>query len=759
MKPSRCYSQMRGYLVAAALTALLSFSSTSAQTFTRSQLNGASFPFDSDNGKCEMPTSLQFGPDGRLYVMEVNGLIKIFNVVRNGPNNYSVTATEVVSLIHDIPNHDDSTGAVNASVAGREATNILVVGTAANPVIYASSSDPRRGQGGSSPDTGQDTNSGIISRLTWNGTSWSKIDLVRGLPKSKTSHASNGLALDAQNNVLYLAQGSETNCGAPGTYSARNCEYAYSAAILSINLTAIDAMPTQGSGNTAFKYDLPTLDDPNRTNNPDGSDPNDPFGGDHGLNQAKIVSGSPVQIYAYGTRNPYKVIITKTPGKSRRMYVIDNGPDNGIGPLPDGTGQSGCNVTNHWPSSTDTSQTYSSREKLYYIGNIDSYTPGTFYGGHPNPIRANPSGAGLFTDDGTNAVYRSSTSGQFPLPADWPPFPVNMADCRQGFYLEAGTHDPALLTFDTTPEGFTEYTASNFGGSLKGVLFAASFDGFVLRLNLSADGVTCTNSKSASEKLNQDPPFDSGLAGSPVNITAEGDNDPFPGTMWMCAYFFNGSSSYITVYEPSDYGTSGSPTPTPTPSGQAVVSYTLVNADNAQDIQTLNDGDVINLARTPSQNLNIRANTSPATVGSVVMILSGTQSRNHIENAAPYSLFGDNGSGTYFPWTPAVGPYTLQCTPFTGSNGSGTAGTALTINFTVTMMPPTITAVTQSSNGHVIIMGQAAPSSSIGIQASPDLITSFGTIGSVNADTNGAFQYEDVNAANYTERFYRARYQ
>jgi hypothetical protein len=121
------------------------------------------------------------------------------------------------------------------------------------------------------------------------------------------------------------------------------------------------------------------------------------------------------------------------------------------------------------------------------------------------------------------------------------------------------------------------------------------------------------------------------------------------------------------------------PSPTATPVGQSVVSYTLVNADNNQDIQTLTNGATIHLATTGS-HLNIRANANPANVGSVVMILSGTQGHNEIENNAPYSLFGDNG-GIYNVWVPAVGSYSLKSTPFTGTSGTGTAGTALTITF------------------------------------------------------------------------------
>jgi hypothetical protein len=102
-----------------------------------------------------------------LYVSQQDGVIKAFTVVRNGSNNYSVTGTETINLIHDIANHDDSTGAVNASVVGRQTTGILLAGTASNPIIYASSGDIRQGLGGANPDTGQDTNSGIVSKLTW----------------------------------------------------------------------------------------------------------------------------------------------------------------------------------------------------------------------------------------------------------------------------------------------------------------------------------------------------------------------------------------------------------------------------------------------------------------------------------------------------------------------------------------------------------------------------------------------------------------
>ncbi|WP_449555732.1 InlB B-repeat-containing protein, partial [Hymenobacter terricola] len=122
---------------------------------------------------------------------------------------------------------------------------------------------------------------------------------------------------------------------------------------------------------------------------------------------------------------------------------------------------------------------------------------------------------------------------------------------------------------------------------------------------------------------------------------------------------------------------------TPIPSGPAVASFTLVNADNGQAIQLLTAGTAINLATLPTQHLNVRANTSPAAVGSVVLALSGAQGQNQTESVAPYALFGDV-NGVYNPWTPPVGNYSLLATPYGGGGGSGPAGTPLTVSFSVT---------------------------------------------------------------------------
>ena len=82
------------------------------------------------------PTTLQFGPDGRLYVTEQDGTINIFTVgVQAG--KYVATSVQVVNLVKNIQNHNDDGANFSPATQTRQLTGMLVTGTAANPVIYA----------------------------------------------------------------------------------------------------------------------------------------------------------------------------------------------------------------------------------------------------------------------------------------------------------------------------------------------------------------------------------------------------------------------------------------------------------------------------------------------------------------------------------------------------------------------------------------------------------------------------------------------
>jgi len=430
------------------------------------------------------PTSLQFGPDDRLYVAQQNGQINAYTIVRSGPGQYTATMTETITLIQQIPNHNDD-GSLAPHLTDRQVTGILVTGTAAQPIIYVSSSDPRHAVDNQNPPSQSiDTNSGIVSRLTRNGASWTKVDLVRGLPRSQENHSVNGLTLDAATKTLYLMVGGNTNMGAPSTNFSRLAEFAYSNALLAIDLAAI--------GDTT--YDLPTLDDEDR---PGVNDANDPFGGNMGKNQAVLTAAGPVQLYALGWRNAYDVVLTQ----AGRFYAVDNGANGGWGSFP-------VNCTNQLQDGGE-----SDKDSLHFITG-----PG-YYAGHPNPTR------------GSRSNTFNTTNPQSPVAT------ANPTECT---YVQPAVANGALTTFDASTNGLTEYTASNFSGALQGNLLAASYSGEIWRLRLNANGTALASPK---EVLLY------GFGTHALDVTAQGDDGIFPGTIWAITYY----NDPIHVFEPNDY--------------------------------------------------------------------------------------------------------------------------------------------------------------------------------------------------------------
>jgi hypothetical protein len=70
----------------------------------------------------------------------------------------------------------------------------------------------------------------------------------------------------------------------------------------------------------------------------------------------------------------------------------------------------------------------------------------------------------------------------------------------------------------------------------------------------------------------------------------------------------------------------------------------------------------------------------------------------------------------------------------------------------------TITSITRSGTGPAIITGLTQPNLTISMQMSPDLLTAFGFLAPVTADSTGIFQYQDNGAVGLTKRFYHAVY-
>ena len=473
------------------------------------------------------PTSLQFGPDDKLYVADRFGDIYIYDIVRNGPNDYAVTSTELITTVTNMENHDDD-GTVVA-LGSRQVTGIYVAGTAGAPVLYVSSSDPRINDPGDTQPL--DTNSGVLSQITQSTPgSWANpvhVDLIRGFPRNEENHSVNGMALSQDGNTLYLTVGGNTNMGAPSFNFAHQWEYAWSAAIVAIDLPAISALPTltDPSSGYQYKYDLPTLDDPTRPNSAPGVDVGDPWGGNsenNGANMAIIEPNMPVTLHSVGWRNAYDVIIRQ----DGRMFSIDNGPNVGWGGPPNNEGPAGI-CDNAIDNGGDTIN-----DNLHYVRELVPGQP--YYAGHPNPLRGNP-------DD----IYSSTLTTSVPF--SQPPVPFTMTNPVECDYRNPQLgEDGSLENWPYSTNGLTEYTATNFGGALQGAILAAGWDSTnIVRVSLSFDG-SDNPTVTASDVLFQ-------TGGAALDVTALGDTAPFPGTVWVANLFGLGPAGVLRVYEPGDF--------------------------------------------------------------------------------------------------------------------------------------------------------------------------------------------------------------
>lgn len=549
-------------------------------------------------------TSLEFGPDGRLYVTEVDGDVKIYTIERNeSTGQYSVTDTELIPFIKNIPNHNDD--GASSSAGNRQVTGITVVGTAANPVMYITSSDKRTGGGGGGGDANLDTNSGVITRATKSGSSWDVVDIVRGLPRSEENHATNGLEYVEINGVphLIVCSGGFTNAGSPSNNFAFITEYALSGAVLAVNLSMIESMQVQTdpSSGRQYVYDLPTLDDPTRANvngitDPDtpgydGVDVGDPWGGHDGLNQAMLLPGEPVQMFSPGYRNTYDLVVTE----SGAVYVTDNGANGNWGGFP--KFEATPNVNNSFrpgePGSggNDTEndeKRVNNHDHLNLVTtDIQSYnwldTTTQVYGGHPCPVRANVN-AGLFTrgdhtSDPNDTDGSGHTDGYFrtvpfdpngsgdasnpnrALPANWPPvhpdlIKVANADYRQPDFDNSGNptgnndgpQDIIVVDWPRNTNAIDEYTASNFGGAMQGNFVCGNNQGTLYRVQLNPDGSAVAPNPSNPD-IRYSTLVSNGIGGNPLGITCQGDDDPFPGTIWVA----NFNAHQIKILEPADF--------------------------------------------------------------------------------------------------------------------------------------------------------------------------------------------------------------
>ncbi|MBX0332359.1 polysaccharide lyase [Pontibacter sp. HSC-14F20] len=151
----------------------------------------------------------------------------------------------------------------------------------------------------------------------------------------------------------------------------------------------------------------------------------------------------------------------------------------------------------------------------------------------------------------------------------------------------------------------------------------------------------------------------------------------------------NTTAPVETPTAPTEPTPSPSPSPETNPIGSVPAtgahSVILVDAGTEKDVMTVKNGATLSFSELRTRKFNFRSNVDPTTVGSVKFELKGAMNRTYTDNAAPYALFGDDGRGNYYFGNTAMstGSYTLTVTPYSGSNGSGTAGTPVTVSFNI----------------------------------------------------------------------------
>jgi N-acetylneuraminic acid mutarotase/glucose/arabinose dehydrogenase len=277
------------------------------------------------------PTAVQFGPDGRLYVGQLNGYLHALTL----DANRNVVAVQRIDTIHDSPNFD--AGGTPSTATGRLLLGLEFdpASTPQRPILWAAHSDPRFCFNTPAPSCPVNTDSGVLTRLT--GPSFddpaNRTDYVTGLPRSREQHAPNAVHF-GPDGWLYLTVGSDTNYGAPSTPFSQLPERYLTAAVLRFNV----------NGNAAaFPIDVRNV------TGPSGQLPN------------------AFELYASGYRNGYDFLWHS----NGRLYLNGNAGNGSAGTTPGPN--DGC--PNGYAFDPGTRSDY-----LAIVNRGD-------YGGHPDPVR------------------------------------------------------------------------------------------------------------------------------------------------------------------------------------------------------------------------------------------------------------------------------------------------------------------------------------------------------------------------------------
>lgn len=113
-----------------------------------------------------------------------------------------------------------------------------------------------------------------------------------------------------------------------------------------------------------------------------------------------------------------------------------------------------------------------------------------------------------------------------------------------------------------------------------------------------------------------------------------------------------------------------------------IASFTLINAENNQDLQILHSGDTLDLDALGTNLLSIRVDNPNQDLASVALQFNGPQlEENRVENVEPFTLFGDTLQGQAFGRALGPGHYRLEAMPYSEKKETGLKGLSKSIDF------------------------------------------------------------------------------
>lgn len=381
-------------------------------------------------------TTVEFGPDGKLYVATINGEIHRWSL--NSDGSVIKASEETLSLSHFDAGGGERRGIIGFAFDPDNPETIWVTDNAPIPRQSASFSTPEFSGRISQIHLGQNLSFAGATAETY----------IKGLPRSGGDHLTNSIEFRANpdagqagepDHLLYLTQGSNSAAGEADPAWGGRPERLLNAAVLEV-----DPSRTAPLGGFDVRTepvnpgDAPTTTFPASQFNADGTYPGmyNPFAEDAVL-----------KIYATGVRNAYDLVWHS----NGRLYVPTNGTAAG-GHTPMDPTQPGFDTTiGNSPKQSD------------YLFTVDE---GGYYG-HPNVLRdqyilngGNPTAG---TDVGEVVAGNDGNPSTDGYAVGVLPDPHYDVD---GVYA---------LGYNRSPNGAIEYESNVFGSDFRGSLIFAQF--------------------------------------------------------------------------------------------------------------------------------------------------------------------------------------------------------------------------------------------------------------------------------------------